>query len=188
MSGFFWNIRGLNKSSKQFVIRDWVSRNSLKFGCILETKVKQNRTDRVMHSMLQDWNLVLNYEFSRRGRIWVVWSNDVKLQVISKSGQMITCSIQVAGRDEEFWCSFIYASNFTEERKILWRDIKAQHTLASSQGKPWAIFGDFNEILDLEEHSGFDSLPIVTYGMRDFQELVRSCLLMELKTHGPIFT
>lgn len=63
---------------------------------------------------------------------------------------MITCSIQVAGRDEEFWCSFIYASNFTEERKILWRYIKAQHTLASSQGKPWAIFGDFNEILDLE--------------------------------------
>lgn len=87
MSGFFWNIRGLNKSNKQYVIRNWVRDNSLKFGCLLETKVKQHRSGRVMQSILQGWNLVSNYEFSRLGRIWVVWSNDVKLQVISKVGK-----------------------------------------------------------------------------------------------------
>lgn len=101
---------------------------------------------------------------------------------------MITCAIQVADIDEEFWCSFIYASNFSEERQALWRDIKAQHDHASFQGKPWTILGDFNETLDLEEHSGFDSSPMITAGMRDFQDLVRYCSLMELRTHGPVFT
>lgn len=188
MSGFFWNIRGINKSNKQYVIRDWVRTNSFQFGCILETKVKERRAGRVAGLVFRDWNLVTNYEFNRLGRIWVVWSQHVQVQVVFKSGQMITCSIKLQHMDEEFCCSFIYASNFAEERKELWRDIQHQHDLASSRGKPWIIFGDFNETLDLEEHSNSDTSPQVTSGMHDFQDVVRYCSLTDMRTHGPLFT
>lgn len=101
---------------------------------------------------------------------------------------MITCSLQLQGIDEEFWCSFIYAFNTAEERKELWRDIKQQHDLASIRGRPWTILGDLNETLDMEDHSNSATNPMVTPGMRDFQDVVRYCSLVNMRTHGPLFT
>lgn len=54
--------------------------------------------------------------------------------------------------------------------------------------KPWIIFGDFNEILDVEEHSGFEYSPNITSGMRDFQDVVRYCSLTDLASQGPLYT
>lgn len=76
-----------------------------------------------------------------------------------KSDQMITCSIKVEGRDDEFIVSFVYASNFMEERKVLWRDIRDHHDSPIFRHKPWLIFDDFNEILEVEEHSNFVISP-----------------------------
>lgn len=48
------------------------------------------------------------------------------------------------------------------------------------------IFGDFNEILNIDEHSGNkSSLP---RGMSDFQDIVRHCSLTDMKSHGPLYT
>lgn len=43
MSGFFWNIRGFNKSIKQGVVRSWVRSQNLQFGCLIETRVKERK-------------------------------------------------------------------------------------------------------------------------------------------------
>jgi len=43
MSGFFWNIRGFNKHNKQKVVREWIKKNSLQFGCVLETRVIESK-------------------------------------------------------------------------------------------------------------------------------------------------
>lgn len=132
--------------------------------------------------------MVSNYEFNRLGRIWVVWSTNVQLQVIFKSGQMIVCLVQVEHFEEEFICSFIYASNFVEERKMLWRDIQNLQNSVACRNKPWILFGDFNETLKMEEHSSSVVSPMVTPGMRDFQNVVRYCSLEDMRTHGPLFT
>lgn len=50
------------------------------------------------------------------------------------------------------------------------------------------IFGDFNEMLNMDEHSNFDSSPSVTAGMRIFQEVINHCSLADLSYHGPLFT
>ncbi|KAG7533510.1 Reverse transcriptase zinc-binding domain [Arabidopsis thaliana x Arabidopsis arenosa] len=50
------------------------------------------------------------------------------------------------------------------------------------------ICGDFNEILDGEEHSSFEDSPLVLTGMREFQDVVRYCSLLDLVYHGPKFT
>lgn len=53
------------------------------------------------------------------------------------------------------------------------------------RNKPWLLCGDFNEILDSEEHSNYSNIAIVAPGMRDFQDTVRYCSLTDLQYHGP---
>jgi len=45
MSGFFWNIRGFNKNSKQGVVRNWMKEGKFDFGCLIETKIKAGKAD-----------------------------------------------------------------------------------------------------------------------------------------------
>lgn len=104
---------------------------------------------------------------------------------------MITVSIKMEGRDEEFFVSFIYTSNTMEEHKGLWTDIRDHHDSPIFRNKPWLIFGDFNEITDVEEHSGFDTSPHIPQGMRNFQDVVgysslQTCRFMGRYTLGVI--
>lgn len=119
MTGFFWNVRGFNKSNKHSVVRDWIQKETLTFGCLIETRMQENRASRIISSVFRDWSSMSNYEFNRLGRIWVVWKNNVRVTPVFKSGQMITCSVLVEGNEDEFFVSFVYASNFVEGRREL---------------------------------------------------------------------
>lgn len=101
---------------------------------------------------------------------------------------MITCSVLVEGSDEEFVVSFIYASNFVEERRELWEDIKNHHDTPMLRHKAWLIMGDFNEILDGEEHSRFEDTPFIPQGMREFQTTVQYCSFADMSYNGPLYT
>lgn len=135
------------KSNKHSVVKKWMQENSLQFGCLLETRVKENKTHRIVSSVFQNWSFLSNYEFNRLGRIWVVWREGVRLTPILKSGQVVTISVLLEGQEEEFYCSFVYASNLEEERKILWEDLLNHHDSRRFHKKSWMVFGDFNEIL-----------------------------------------
>lgn len=188
MSGFFWNIRGFNKKSKHRVVRDWMKQGKFDFGCLIETKVKEGRAERIVNSVFKDWSLLSNYEDHRLGRLWLVWRNNVRVTPLYKTSQLITCSIYIEGRKEEFFVSFIYASNFAAERKTLWNDLRYHHDSPLFQDKAWLICGDFNEILEGDDHSLYDSSPFIPPGMRDFQDLVRHCELTDLSYQGQRFT
>ncbi|KAG7579308.1 Reverse transcriptase domain [Arabidopsis thaliana x Arabidopsis arenosa] len=43
-------------------------------------------------------------------------------------------------------------------------------------------------IIDMEEHSKGDINPVVTSGMRDFQNVVTYCDISDMASHGPLFT
>lgn len=187
MSGFFWNIRGFNKQEKHGVVRDWINQGKFDFGCLIETKVKERKAERIVKSVFKDWSFLSNYEEHKLGRIWLVWRHNVRVTPIYKTSQMITCSIYIEGR-KEFFVSFIYASNFAVERKTLWNDIKHHHVSPLLRDKPWLICGDFNEILEGDEHSLHDISPSIPAGMRDFQDLVRVCELTDMSFQGPRFT
>jgi len=188
MSSFFWNVRGFNKMSKHSVVRNWVHQEELQFGCLLETRVREKKAEDIVKKVFPDWSYLTNYSFNRLGRIWVVWSSKVRLTPCFTSGQMITCSVLMEGAETEFFCSFIYASNFVEERKQLWEDLRSHQDSPLFRNKPWIIYGDFNEILKGEEHSLYEVNPVIPTGMRDFQDLVRYCSLSDMHGHGPCFT
>lgn len=125
MTGFFWNVRGFNKKSKHTVVNNWIQNKGLQFGALLETRVKESKSEQIVSSVFQGWSFVNNYEYSRNGRIWVVWSPQIRVTPVYKSDQIITVSVLKEGESEEFLCSFVYADNTAERRKELWDDIKA---------------------------------------------------------------
>lgn len=92
------------------------------------------------------------------------------------------------GKEEEIFCSFVYALNRMEERKSLWEDLRNHKDSQMFKNKQWMVFGDFNEILDGEEHSVYENYPGRPSGMRDFQELKRYCSLSDMGFHGPLYT
>ena len=188
MSGFFWNIRGFNKSIKHSVVRDWIKQGAFQFGCVLETRVKESKSMQITSSVFRNWSFISNYEYSRRGRIWEVWGPKVRVTPCFKSGQVITCSVLLEGMVDEIFCSFIYASNSMEERKELWEDLKNHKNSPMFRNKPWLVFGDFNEILDVEEHSGFEDNQSHPSGMGDFQDMAHYCSLMDMAMQGPRLT
>lgn len=75
-----------------------------------------------------------------------------------------------------------------EERKEVWMDLCDHHNSPIIGTKTWMILGDFNETLDMNEHSNFDSSPAVSMGMRGFQDMVNHCSLTDMAYHGPLFT
>lgn len=132
MTGFFWNVRGFNKSSKHGVVKDWILSKDLKFGCLLETRVKESKAK---HIVFNGWSWINNYEFIRKERIWVVWSPQTRLTLVFKTSQIITVSVLLEGETEEFFCSFVYGENLMEDRKELWSDIKDHQDAAMFRGK-----------------------------------------------------
>jgi len=55
---------------------------------------------------------------------------------------MITCSVLLEGMEEEFFVSFVYASNFVDDRKELWADMKNHYDSPMFRNKPWMIYGN----------------------------------------------
>lgn len=51
MTGFFWNVRGFNKVSKQTVVRNWIQNKGLQFGALLETRVKESKSAHIVSSV-----------------------------------------------------------------------------------------------------------------------------------------
>lgn len=160
--------------------------------CILVVCLKQEfgkkRFTQITSKVFQDWSILTNYEQNRLGRIWVFWNSKVRVTPVYKSAQIITCSILHEGKEDEFYCSFVYASNLTEERKYLWEDIILHHTSNLLRNKPWLICRDFNEILNSDEHSDFGDSSCISTGMRGFQDVVRQASLVNLGFYRPRFT
>ena len=188
MSGFFWNVRRFIKTLKHSVVKEWVGNKEMLFGCLLETRVREKKAERIINSVFKSWSSLTNYEHNVGGRIWLVWRDLVRTTPVFKSDQMITCSVALKETEKEFFCTFIYARNTVEERKQLWDDLCDHHSTPLFQGKAWMIMGDFNEILAGEEHSGYEQTPNLPQGMQDFQKTARFYLLTDLGSQGPLFT
>lgn len=61
MAGFFWNMRGFNKSTKHKVVRSWIREKSMLFGCLIETRVKEKKAEGIVKEVFQGWSYMSNY-------------------------------------------------------------------------------------------------------------------------------
>ncbi|XP_024004813.1 uncharacterized protein LOC112081968 [Eutrema salsugineum] len=156
------------------------------FGSIIETRVKENKSVRYFHSTFPGWSFVSNYEFAELGRIWVGWDPSVSLTVFFKSSQIITCVIQLPHTTSEVCISYIYGVNTKEGRQQMWFDLQSLSVNPAISFLPWAVMGDFNQILSPSEKSNGGSR--ITSGMQDFRDCVDSAGLFDLSIRGNSFT
>lgn len=71
---------------KYFVVEDWVRRNNMNFGCILEIRVKESKSESILKKVFIGWFYIINYEYSRGRRIWFVWRDNVCVILVYKLG------------------------------------------------------------------------------------------------------
>lgn len=187
MACFSWNVRGFNKELKHSVVAEWIENREFKFGCVLETRVKESKAEKILNKVFRDWSSITNYEDSSGGRIWFLWRDSVRITPVYKTDQLVTVKVEL-GNEEGFYCTSVYASNQVEERKVLWGDLIHHHESPSFKNKAWMILGDFNEILEGDESSRFEYGGRMSSGMRDFQALFLRCRLTDMAYQGPKYT
>ncbi|KAF8115343.1 hypothetical protein N665_0028s0005, partial [Sinapis alba] len=83
----------LTKNQKQSMVKQWLGNKDMKFGCILETRVKEKKADKILGSVFGDWSSMTNYEHSQGGIIWLLWRDIVRMTQVYNMGQLITCSV-----------------------------------------------------------------------------------------------
>lgn len=187
MDIFCWNVRGFNDSIKRRSFRKWLKLNQPLFGGLVETHVSPSKSQNIVSRVFPGWFFEGNYDYSDLGKIWVIWRPSVKVTVIGKSLQMISCLVKMPFVSVEFVVSFVYASSTcADSRKLLWSEVE---DLASSPvvvDKPWTVLGDFNQTLLPHEHS--TASVYSSSGMRDLNHCLTSSSLTDLPYCGNTFT
>ncbi|XP_061369207.1 uncharacterized protein LOC133312080 [Gastrolobium bilobum] len=100
--------------------------------------------------------------------LWLLWNNE-------------DVSIKESRKEEKI--SFIYASPRNSERKTLWESLQNLRVTASDA---WITISDFNSYLGEEEKTG--GAEPNWNSMRDFQNCLDECNLVDIGFKGPKFT
>ena len=181
-----WNIRGLNQASKQKLVRQVISDNSLSVCAILETHLALANIGKVGSFVFNNWQWTSNIDWCNKGtRIMVGWDPKiVDLMVISQTDQVIHTQILIKEEQKMLLASFVYAHNYYIDRRSLWSNL-ARHNLFAS-GKSWCILGDFNALLSLNDTAvGSSRMNIST---REFRDCVQNIGFMDVKRIGLEYT
>lgn len=184
---FCWNVRGFNKQSHRSGFKKWFHSCKPFLGSLIETHVKQQKISKFVNAILPGWLFDNNYAFSELGKIWILWHPSVKVVVLFKSLQMVTCEVLFPDTTDLVIVSFVYASNEISTRSVLWRDIVSQAIDPRVVGKPWAVLGDFNQILSPADHSTRTNQNMDN-SMREFSTTLFHASLVDLTYRGCSFT
>ncbi|KAG7587002.1 Reverse transcriptase domain [Arabidopsis thaliana x Arabidopsis arenosa] len=142
---------------------------------------------KLLNAILPGWSFEDNYEFSDLGKIWILWHPSVKVAIISKSLQMVTCEVLLPDAQSEIIISFVYATNEDSSRRVLWDEIVTTSSNQRVKGKPWSVLGDFNQVLNPSDHSVSLSQN-VDFPTRLFRECLLDADLADLTFRGCTYT
>ncbi|XP_021723797.1 uncharacterized protein LOC110691188 [Chenopodium quinoa] len=179
----FWNVRGLNMPNKTSDVLWFLRQHKLGLFGLLETKVKSAKFGEVFSRLGDEWSAVANYAYSRKGRIWVIWTPSVfQVNILRVSSKLIHCKIVHRSTGFNFCGSFVYGGNLSEERVALWKDIV---DIIKNTQDPWFVCGDFNNVLNLGDRVGS---TVDLKEVEQFRECIQDSLLMDWNTGGPFYT
>lgn len=184
---FCWNVRGFNIFSHRSGFKKWFKDRQPIFGGLIETHVKQPNEKKFINDLFSGWYFEENYGFSSLGKIWVLWHPSVKVVVVTKSLQMITCEVFLPDSDDWIIISVVYASNEKSARKELWKELVMLAFDQRVADKHWLVLGDFNQVLNPNEHSKNTNLN-VNRRIREFRECLLDAELFDLVYKGNNFT
>ena len=83
MNMLIWNVRGFNHPIKQKEVVGRIRRLNVNFACLLETRVKQNKMQKIFNRQFPGWKLFHNYAEAINGRIWMIWNGNMQVDLVA---------------------------------------------------------------------------------------------------------
>ncbi|KAF2617129.1 hypothetical protein F2Q68_00041238 [Brassica cretica] len=80
--------------------------------------------------------------------------------------------------------TFVYGLNVIGDRQALWNDLAHTHSTPAMLHSPWAVLGDFNQIMWLANHSGYPHRVVDDIGMEDLNLTLQDVELFEAPAKG----
>lgn len=111
------------------------------------------------------------------GGLFLTWKPDIKLTVLKATKNFIDTKITHKG--VSFHTTFVYGEPDHSKRLAVWNEITK---LQTTQGEPWFLTGDFNEIVDNSEKCGGPERPEGTFCA--FRTFLSQNDLFDLKHSG----
>lgn len=182
MDILFWNVRGVNRCSKQKDVKVFLDSNRCSLVCLLETKVKAKNLGALYLNLFSGWCFTSNSICHPGGRIVLAWNlGEFQVNPLFCSSQLLHCEIFLKNGNK-FFCSFIYAHNSQNERVAMLKDLC---DLADGINGPWILMGDFNCVLHTGKRVGS---PVRLSEIQESQTCVNKCGLEDFKSSGNFYT
>ncbi|XP_075658762.1 uncharacterized protein LOC142628578 [Castanea sativa] len=118
----------------------------------------------------------------RSGGLAMLWNGDIKVEVQGYSGNYIDAIVTDPDSGFKWRITGFYGNPVTHCRKDSWNFLRC---LNQKYQLPWLCFGDFNEIVSMEEKLG--GVQRSQRQMDKFREVIHHCKFKDLGYYGPDF-
>lgn len=116
-----WNVRGLNKPSKQRVIREICSLNKIEVCALLKVKLNKLSLDKFINKSFAGWCFHSNFDACDGGRNLVLWLRDLfDVKMIMALYQLVHCEISILGVFTLFLFTVVYGLKSVQQCVPLW--------------------------------------------------------------------
>ncbi|KAL9232349.1 hypothetical protein vseg_007472 [Gypsophila vaccaria] len=178
----FWNVKGMNRLTKQNEINFFLHNKDIGLIGLIETKINNKAFQKAQLSFY-NWCISTNSGYHKGGRIWIVWKPQVyRVQFLEYSAQHIHMKVESIQRSQSFYFTVVYAFNGIQDRVPLWGHLRR---ISSSVSGPWAIGGDFNCIMSVNEKVGGN---VTTEGSDQFRNCIGDCSVIDLHSTSAYYT
>jgi hypothetical protein len=182
MSLLSWNCRGLGNPQTVLDLRQMVREKKPKAVFLMETKTRHKRIEFLKMKLGME-NMFVVDSVGRSGGLALLWKEDFNLSIQNFSRRHINAVVNTGAGELEWKLTCIYGNPETANRKETWALLRHLSKLSPI---PWLCFGDFNEIVSLEEQRG--AVSKTRRQMEEFQRALVDCCLSDLGFSGPKFT
>ncbi|GLT60154.1 hypothetical protein SLA2020_329350 [Shorea laevis] len=145
----FWNVRGAASKGFLQTAQELIKKHKPDIFIIAEPRISGTTADDRINDLRFDESVKVDARgFS--GGIWILWNRTVgDITILDCFSQAITLLVKQAHRDP-WLLSAIYANPVPTIREKLWQHLE-QFTY--TDGLPWLLLGDFNQIISSDEHA-----------------------------------
>ena len=145
-----WNCRGLGTPRSVNALCEIVRRWDPNFVFLSETKLKKKAMESAKRKVGFVYGLVVP-KLDKSGGMALLWKENINLEIMGYVGNFINAIVTEADSGLKWRIIGFYGQPEAHKRKESWDQLKA---LNRKFQLPWICFGDFNEILSMNEKMG----------------------------------
>ncbi|BFG30761.1 hypothetical protein CerSpe_170350 [Prunus speciosa] len=177
-----WNCQGLGNPSTIQALSSLIRQQDPKLVFLSETRCNKSKLEIIKFRLgFSKMFVVPSRGFS--GGLCQLWRDDVDLSILSYSFNHIDTVCDNFGIEGKWRLTGFYGCPQSADRSSSWNLLS---TLGQQVSLPWICFGNFNEILSVNEKRG--GLVRANRLMEAFQSVLSNCELSDLGFVGCPFT